>query len=202
MQPRYLLALLIALVFSGQAHADPGEQASPEMRELVHVAQCLASRQGLVSRKLLTKHYGTDQYPAKMAELAAESGCYLSRIGVSLRADERAFAGALATALLQREDGSLINRLSMAVLLPAPATISQTDEIASCVVRGAPHLVADLLETDINSDGEARKAEILDPIMRACGFAAENIEISTFGMRSVLAVAAFRQISMKKEDDA
>lgn len=104
------------------------------------------------------------------------------------------FAGGLAEHMIERDPQPLIRRLSMAALKPEVATYSRTDAIAMCMARGAPHLVAGLFGTAINSAEEGKALAALQPAAKVCGQGVA-LEASPMGMRSMLATASYRLLA-------
>lgn len=109
--------------------------------------------------------------------------------------DGRVFAGGLAERLIKQSEEPLMSRLNMAVIGVEPETLSLQDTIAMCVVRGAPHMVADMLATPINSAEEEVAIGALMPVADMCVPKGQKLEATPFGMRSILALAAYRLLA-------
>ncbi|APE28832.1 hypothetical protein BMF35_a2003 [Aurantiacibacter gangjinensis] len=111
------------------------------------------------------------------------------------------FAGGLAERMLEAGDGEpLVMRLSMAAIGTPAETYSYTDQVANCVARGAPNLVADLFATPVASDAETAVFTQIDPVLDICTQDGSSINASPLAMRSMLATASYRMLAAQTEE--
>ncbi len=175
----------------------PDEQQGQPRRDprvtLYFFQKCVAERSTERATKTLAGDFTKPEYSASMKLLAKVNESCLRARRSTLKADGLLAGGALAEALI-KADPALINvRLARAATKPAPATYSPTDQAAMCVVRSVPDDVAKLFATKIASAEEKAAADALQPIMAQC-LQGRRAEITTEGLRAMLATAAFRSI--------
>ena len=169
---------------------------------------CIADENPQEVGDMLKRDYREDGYKEAIQQLAEKrvsSECFnaMPRDYRKITLGGLPFAGGLAERMIERDPEPLLKRLSMAAVRPEAVVFSYTDQVASCITRGAPHVVAKLFATDINSaDEQAALAEI-EPVKGVCTSQGAEIEASPLAMRSMLATAAFRLLeSQKGESDA
>ena len=165
---------------------------------------CIANERTDEVREVLALDFRSDEYRNKMKALAkarVSSECFnaMPRSYRKIELGGLPFAGGLAEQVIEMDDEPLLQRLSMAALAGDVPTYSRTDAIAQCMARGAPHLVAILFDTEINSGEEIEALAELQPVSAACTRGAA-LEASPFGMRSMLATASYRLLVAANEE--
>ncbi|MCL4673231.1 MAG: hypothetical protein KJZ64_09920 [Sphingomonadaceae bacterium] len=169
---------------------------------------CIAAEKAGDVNRILSQDFTSSGYKIGIKALAqtrVSKECFeaMPREYRSIRLGGLPFAGGLAEHMLEADSVPLLKRLSMAALGPAAATHSRTDAIAMCMVRGAPHMVAGLFGTEIETDAERAALAELKPVADICAGGAGKFEASALGMRSMLATASYRLLAAQKvENDA
>jgi hypothetical protein len=148
---------------------------------------------------VLAMDYRTDAYREKLARLAkGHDRC--TRPRTELRFNGVLFAGAMAEALLKEPGKRVLTRLSLAEDIAVPiAARSPLEAMALCGVMTRPAAVGRLLESDVASDEEAEAIETLSPTLDGCLSGADQAELNRPGLRSVMALAAWRIVSEPKD---
>lgn len=171
------------------------DPSTPEgLRAIQQFGSCVADASTARASAMLSSDFRTSGYHRTMDQLVeANRNCPSFRGYTRLRSSRLLFAGALAERLVER-DGVVVNReLAKAAARPAASTYSPTDAGAMCVVRSVPDDVARLFATDVASDAEKAAADALQPTLAAC-LKTQRVEVTTDGLRAMLATAAFRSI--------
>lgn len=110
------------------------------------------------------------------------------------------FAGGLAERLIETGgEEPLVNRLAMAVIGKQAEVFSYTDQVANCMVRGAPNLVADLFATEPTLPEEEAALAQLYPVQNICSQSGNAIEASPLALRSILATASYRILAAQED---
>jgi hypothetical protein len=201
-----------ALALASTAHA----QRKPVLEQDVALQRgsvqawtaCIAAEKPDDVRRVLTQDFTSTAYKTgikALAETRVSKECFeaMPREYRSIRLGGLPFAGGLAEHMLEADSEPLLQRLSMAALGPAAATHSRTDEIAMCMVRGAPDMVAGLFGSEIETDTERKALAELKPVADICAGGAGQFEASPLGLRSMLATASYRLLAAQKsENDA
>lgn len=164
---------------------------------------CIAAEKPADVRRLLVKDFNSDGYKVGMKALAqtrVSKECFeaMPQEYRSIRLGGLPFAGGLAEHMLETDEVPLLKRLSMAALGPAAKAHSRTDEIAMCMVRGAPHMVAGLFDTKYETEQERAAIDGLKPVADICAGGAGKFEASALGLRSMLATASYRLLEAQK----
>ncbi|TCD05298.1 hypothetical protein EYB45_07395 [Erythrobacteraceae bacterium CFH 75059] len=165
---------------------------------------CIADENRESVARTLARDFTSAEYQREMTKLAQTrgSGRCFNAMPAKYRRIELGglpFAGGLAERLLETHPDPLVLRLSRAVAGKAPATYSYTDAVAMCAVRGAPHVVAALFETPINSPEEVHALADVKPVFDICARqGGRPVEASAMGMRSMLATASFRLLQAQE----
>ncbi len=195
---RFLSLLAVSLAAFGLCVPHVSAQSRDDMlaqRELDRMASCLANRRGDEAKAIYSDFYGKSEFNLLMSELVlGTNGCSPSGM---MRIGPVAMSGALAEALISKEGESRLKLLSMSVLGEMPLAPTAQDAVATCVVRGAPHLVAKLLDTGVATAKQQEAIGNLQPVLGYCiaqSDDAERLQFSEYGFRSIVAIAAYRQI--------
>ncbi len=184
----------LALASSSAAAAPPqGKPSDPlAVEAMVNFGQCVARFTPAGARKVLAMDFRTKEYSQAIDRLASgHSRCAPgSRIGFN----GVLFAGALAEAMLEAETRpeALPARIARH---PARAPIearSPVETMALCTALEAPQAVAGLFATVPASPEEAAAVQGLAPTLGACLAQGQSAEMNRPGLRSVLALAAWR----------
>lgn len=169
---------------------------------------CIAEEKPDDVRRVLAKDFTSSGYKIGIKTLAqarVSKECFeaMPREYRSIRLGGLPFAGGLAEHMLEMDSEPLLKRLSMAALGRTAATHSRSDEIAMCMVRGAPHMVAALFASKIQTEQEVKALAELKPVADICAGGAGKFEASALGLRSMLATASYRLLAAQKvENDA
>ncbi|QZD95352.1 hypothetical protein [Qipengyuania gelatinilytica] len=199
------LAAVAATSATAQTRSRENETDVSKQRAAVEAwTACIANERTDEVREVLALDFRSDEYRNKMKALAkarVSSECFnaMPRSYRKIELGGLPFAGGLAEQVIEMDDEPLLQRLSMAALAGDVPTYSRTDAIAQCMARGAPHLVAILFDTEINSGEEIEALAELQPVSAACTRGAA-LEASPFGMRSMLATASYRLLVAANEE--
>ncbi len=195
---RMMFLLAVCFAFIGLCISPASAQSRDDMlaqRELGRMASCLANRRGNDAKALYSDSYGQSEFDRLMGELVlGTEGCFPSG---TMKLDPVAISGALAEALILKEGESRLTLLSMSVLGEAPPAPTTQDAVALCIVRGAPHLAAKLLETGVATSKQQEAITALQPVLGHCIAQSDDaggLQFSEYGFRSIVAIAAYRQI--------
>lgn len=172
--------------------APPTNEARIAIQEF---GTCVARRSAGLAAEVLTRDFTSRSYETGLRRLARSNEDCFRRRG-RMRSGNLLFAGAIAEHLLEHEPEPLNVRLARAALRPATPSYSVVDRAAICVVRSVPDDVARLFATEVTSDAETTAARALNPVMAACNGDGPPIEVTTEGLRSILATAAFRELQL------
>lgn len=155
---------------------------------------CLADRNVVVVRSALTMNHLSRNYSRRVAQLVErDEDCFRLR-GGRMSFDHVSLGGAMAEHMIEREPQPLNVRLARAALGPAGAAHTPADRVAMCVVRSVPDQVSALLATEIDSPAEDEVAAALMPAFSACSGANLRLSLTTSGVRTSLATAAYRSL--------
>ncbi len=200
-----LLACLAAIgLVSGLAHAQPRprleQNVAKQRAALDHWTGCIAAEEEQRVRAVLKLDYRDDGYKSELADLSrtrVSRECFdsIPRRYRKMRLTGLPFAGGLAEKIIEMDEEPLLARLSKAVLYPEIEAFSYTDRVATCTVRGAPHLVAALLKTGYETESELAALAQLAPTVGYCSQGGARIEASPLAMRSMLATASYRLLA-------
>lgn len=164
---------------------------------------CIAAEKADDAHRILVQDFNSSSYRLGIRALAqtrVSKECFeaMPQQYRSIRLGGLPLAGGLAEHLLKADETPLLKRLSMAALGSAPQTFSPTDAIAMCMVRGAPHTVAGLFGTEIETAEEQAALTELKPVADICAGGAGKFEASALGLRSMLATASYRSLAAQK----
>ena len=207
---RLIASIALAAVAATSAHAQTrsreNETDVSKQRAAVEAwTACIADERGEEVREMLSLDFRSSDYRTLMGKLSkarVSSECFnaMPRAYRKIELGGLPFAGGLAERIIEQDDEPLLQRLSMAALAGEVPTYSRTDAIAQCMARGAPHLVAILFDTEINSGEEIQALAELQPVSAACTRGAA-LEASPLGMRSMLATASYRLLVAANEEE-
>jgi len=218
-----ILFALGSLLAAGSVTSVGAQSRLPTSQERVESMQrlavqawtaCIADEFNGRVHEVLTLDYRTREYQRKIERLAEErisERCFdaMPRNYRRIELGGLPFAGGLAEqAMKQASDEPLLMRLSMAAIGNEAEVYSYTDRVANCAVRGAPHLVAALFESEVASVEETDALEQLAPVYMVCTRGGSAIDASPLAMRSMLATASYRILAaqddaaQESEDDA
>ncbi|KLI63972.1 hypothetical protein [Aurantiacibacter marinus] len=199
--------------FIGLAVAAPAQaqqERSERMQRLAVAAwtACIADEFPQDVHDLLILDYRTDRYRSLIRELGerrVSEECFnaMPRAYRRIELGGLPFAGGLAEQMIEMEaQEPLVKRLSMAVIGEPVTTHSYTDQVASCMVLGAPNLAADLFATAPASDEETAAFAQLELVQAICTQSGSAIEATPLAMRSMLATASFRILAAQNSAPA
>ncbi len=160
---------------------------------------CVVEQTPRGAREVLALDFRSDEYQKKFrAMLKGHERCI--PFDASLGTARLLFAGAMAEALLKFDVGSneLPRRLAFD---PARAMIqarSPTEEMALCTVMQAPQATAKLFETEPATKEEIQAMQPLGGVLGECLKKDTKAELNKPGLRSLLALAAWRIASTSK----
>lgn len=194
-----LAAFLAMLAIAAPASAQElRPEASPAARAaLAEFAGCIARTSNDKVDAALTADFKTRAYGRALRSLSENNrDCFRSR--GTMRAGGLPLAAALAEAMLHRSHEPLNVRLLRASAIDAP-TFSATDRVAMCVARSDPDNSARLLSAGIASDAEAAAAAALEVAVKRCTPAGVGIDLTPYGLRSIVATASYRLLAAAGE---
>lgn len=180
---------------SSSAAAAPlyGQKSEPlAVEAMANFGQCVARTTPAGARKLLAMDFRTKDYAQAIDRLASGHGRCApgSRIGFN----GVLFAGALAEAMLESEHRpeALPGQIARHPSRPRIEARSSVETMALCTVMAEPQVVADLFATLPASSEEAVALKGLAPTLGACLAQGQSAAMNRPGLRSVLALAAWR----------
>lgn len=198
---------LLAAPALASAQRNGGDPDIGEERAAVAAwTACIADENRAEASALLNQDFTSSTYQDGLKKLAltkVSKGCF-SAMPLkyrSIRLGGLPFAGGLAERLIESDSTPLAERLVTAANGREAATFSPTDGMAMCIVRKAPTRVAGLFEAEAESAAENAAIVELLPVAKACLGTGENIEISAFAVRSMLATASFRLLAAQVDED-
>lgn len=188
-----LAAALIGLAASAQARLPISDKTTNTLAvQAIHnYGACAAERTPRAARAILAMDYRTKEYGERMKRFAEGHG-YCAP-GSSLAFDGVLFAGAVAEQLL--ESGRRPDQIpALLAIVPNPPleARSETEMMALCTVRTAPAEAASLFKQPVGSKEEIEAFKAIGPKLVACLGKDQKLEINRPGLRSVLALAAWR----------
>ncbi|QFT77994.1 hypothetical protein [Erythrobacter sp. THAF29] len=206
---RLVAALVTVGLLAGTAHAQPKRMERDIAKQRAAVAawtHCIAEERRSEVEKVLLLDYRDDDYKSdlnKLAQTRVSKECFeaMPRDYRKIRLTGLPFAGGLAERIIEDHEEPLLGRLSMAAIGKDPITFSYTDQVAMCTVRGAPHLVAKLFATEIETPEEQAALAEIQPVTTICTQRGTSIEASPLAMRSMLATASYRLLAAQEETD-
>lgn len=202
------LAAMLASPALGERKPDTEQDVALQRGSVQAWTACIAAEKAGDVNRILSQDFTSSSYKIGIKALAqtrVSKECFeaMPREYRSIRLGGLPFAGGLAEHMLEADSVPLLRRLSMAALGPAAKTHSRTDEIAMCMVRGAPREVASLFGSEIETDAERAALAELKPVADICAGGAGKFDASALGLRSMLATASYRLLAAQKvENDA
>jgi len=190
---RHLTLALIAATLVAPAQAAPSSKPNDAaaLAKVHNLARCAVTRRPDKIRDLLRLDYTSKAYADRLWwEAQRQWNCLDAG---ALRFGNVVFAGALAEQLVERES-RLAARLAEAgspALQPVVAR-SEADAMAFCTVRAEPEKTSLLLATAPGSPDEKRVIATLGPVLGKCLRAGAKGTFNAAGIRSLLALAAWR----------
>lgn len=176
--------------------------ASPARSVTAAFAGCVAERSPERVRDLLTKDFTKTSFRFALDSLARANNDCFGKVGGRgrLGMGELPLAAALAEAMIKSDAAPLNVRLARAAAAKESPTYSLSDKVAMCVVRSVPDDVARLFATDVATPEETQAATALAPVVTACARVAHTppIQADAFGLRSIVASAAFRLLAAQE----
>ena len=178
-----LLSLMLAAAPIGGAKSD-----DLSVQAMHNFGACVVRTTPAGAEEVLAMDFRTEAYQKKLRRLAKGHGrCTRSR--TELKFNGVLFAGAMAEALVEERKGGVIAASQPASPLAARSPL---ENMALCTVVTSPAEVSKLLATDVTTAEEHTAIEALSPTLNACLSGADKAEINKVGLRSVLALAAWR----------
>lgn len=173
-----------------------GTSSAPRDIRILHAFSGCAVRHHFSktrARAVLAMDPTTPDYQRALVGLAGRSTHCLPGRGSRLRFTPLPFAGGMAEALLE-EDNGLRDLAARVALDPAVPPLRAHDEIevmSICAVRAAPAEVAALFATQPASDAENAALRAIMPRASQCLSAGTSLRLNAMSMRSRLALAAW-----------
>jgi hypothetical protein len=190
------ILLLSAAVFAAlavPAHArGPSAETTDEIaiRAMHNYGRCVAQRSPRAAASLLAQDFRSEEYRRDMQRFAKGHG-YCARGKLSFHG--LLFVGALAEALL--ESNWQASQLPLLLARSPNPPLQARDEremMALCTVRTAPAAVAGLFARPVASREETEALQSLAPTLAGCLAKDRTLNANRPGLRSLLAVAAWR----------
>ena len=183
-------ALLIASPVPAQTLDTTPDRLAVEA--MLNFGHCVAGLTPAGARRVLGMDFRTEAYAKALQRLARGHGRCAP--GSRIRFNGMLFAGAMAESLLEAEGtpAQLAARLARnPARAPIPAR-SALETMALCTVLASPRETAGLLATGPGSRDEAIAVKALAPTLNTCLASGHQAELNRPGLRSVLALAAWR----------
>ena len=175
---------------------------TPASREAMAVfAGCVLERSAERARSLLTADFTRTSYRNGLTNLSRSNEDCFRRTGERvMRATGLALAAAMAEHLIEQDPSPLNARLARAAVGKPARTYAPSDAAAMCVARSAPDDVARLFAAAPGSEAEAAAATALQPALSACArvVGSSPIETDAYGLRSIVATAAYRLLAAQE----
>ena len=189
--------LLSMLLAASPVYGTKADDLSLEAMQ--NFGACVVQMTPSGAEEVLAMDFRTEAYREKLARLAkGHDRC--TRPRTELKFNGVLFAGALAEALLKEPGKKVLTKLTLAEELATPiAARSSLEAMALCGVVTRPAAVGRLIESEISSDKEAEAIEALSPTLNGCLSGADKAELNRPGLRSVMALAAWRFVSEAKD---
>ena len=189
-------ACIVGIALASASPAAPPLYGQPSdalaVEAMANFGQCVARFTPTGARKVLAMDFRTKEYVQAIDQLASGHGRCAS--GSRIGFNGVLFAGALAEAMLEMENRpeALAGRIARHPARPPILARSPMETMALCTVMEAPQAVAGLFATAPASADEANAIKGLAPTLNACLAQGQSAEINRPGLRSVLALAAWR----------
>lgn len=189
-----MIATFLALALAAQAQPQLPPSTPEGLRAVQAFGQCIADASTAKASTTLSSDFRTPAYRRSMDQLVeANRQCTGSRRWATMRSSRLLLAGAIAERLIERDGKSVNRELARAASGPAASSYSTTDTAAICVVRSVPDEVGKLFSADVATPEEKAAADAIQPVMSRC-LSSRQVEVTTDGLRAMLATAAFRSI--------
>ncbi|GAA4758874.1 hypothetical protein GCM10023264_29200 [Sphingomonas daechungensis] len=185
------MSLVLALVAVSAGSLSNDQLAVTAMHNF---GACVVSETPQGARDILALDYWTEAYDKRMRSIA--KGHDRCAPGATLRFNRLLFAGALAEALIKLDAGPDLSTKTAfnEAREPIPAR-SPSEEMALCAVLNAPQATAAVLSTSPATKQEVDAMRPLGPVLSECLKKGAMVEINKPGLRSMLALAAYRVLS-------
>jgi hypothetical protein len=172
---------------------------SPASRKALAVfARCVIEHDAVRIGAVLNRDFRTSTYRKALDRVNQTNRDCMARTGhTSMRLGSLPLAAALSEELIERDATPLNVRLARAAAGKTPELYGPSDAIAMCVAKSAPDDVARLFSTEPDSDVEKAASDKIIPVLGACATAVRvpGIQTSPFGLRSIVATAAYRLLA-------
>jgi hypothetical protein len=158
---------------------------------------CVVREGSAGPRELLAMDFGTKEHDRKLRSLAKGHGRCVP--GSTIGFGGVLFSGALAEALVERDvpSESLASRLAYDPARAPLVARSVTEEMALCTVLKTPKATAALFETQPATAEETEAMRPIGPVLTECLKKDMKVELNKPGLRSLLALAAYRIVSQR-----
>jgi hypothetical protein len=186
------IAAVAALVLAANPSAARPRAAGFATAAMHNFATCVADRGPKEAAAVLAIDYRSREYDQKLNRLARDRNRCL--FAGRLKFNGILFAGGLAERLAEkgRAPAEIARLLRYDPALPAVQARDETETMALCTVHKAPEQVADLLATEPASDAEEAAMREIAPTVGSCLAAGQKMRLNRPGLRSLLALAAYR----------
>lgn len=190
-----LFVAALALACSGVAEAQGifvREVTTAEAARTLHdFSECVVIRAPRRAREILALDFTTEEYRERIRAFAQRYVQCVPR-GHRLGFSSLPFAGDMAEVLLRTDSTDFAVRVRHDASRPPLVARSETETMALCAVRAAPHKTAALLSTRAFSTEERAAVEGIMPEVRSCLSMGVRLNLNRTALRSMLALAAYR----------
>lgn len=196
MKLRFLM-MVLTLGFASSADAQRRtlfgrEVATADAARTLHdFSRCVVIRSPGRARAILAMDFTTDEYRDRIRRFAETWEQCVPR-GHSLAFSTLPFAGDMAEVLLRADPSDLVRQVAYDPARPALTARSEPEAMALCAVRAAPQKTSALLATPVFSPEEAAAIHDVMPQVQSCLTAGVRLSLNRIGLRSMLALAAYR----------
>jgi hypothetical protein len=166
-----------------------------EVQAIHNFGACIVGTTPEGARRVLALDYRTSEYQRKLRELAKghdDSRCLLG--GWRYQFAPSLLAGAMAEALLKSDvkDPEMVRRLAYDPARPGIEARGPLEEMALCVVMKDPQAIAALFATEPATAQENQAIAPIGGVLPDCLRKDMKVELNKPGLRSLLALAAWR----------
>ncbi|WP_448502071.1 hypothetical protein [Sphingomonas sp.] len=182
-------AMLLTVGTIEQTRPSTDLRALEVMRDF---AACVVKRNPDEANNVLQMDFRSEEYPLALRKLALKEKRCLTQDRANLQFGGLLFAGGMAEAVLLNETGDAPFHERLLPVERRPAPRGANEALVFCVVDAAPQQVTDVLRSVPGDEAESTAIAALLPALSSCMNEDEQASLNSRGMRSLLALAAYR----------
>ena len=191
------MSVLLALILA--ASAPPAKSEDYALKAIHNFGACVVEKTPKGAEEVLAMDFNSKDYAVRLRELGKGHGrCVMP--AWRLQTSNVLFAGALAEGLLHSEvkPAALAQALSFDPSRAAIEARSETETMALCTVMESPQATSDLLQTEPATREEHDAMTHIVAVLPNCLKKDANLTLNPAGLRSILALAAWRIVDTPK----